>query len=162
MEELSRYLDNFQRAYDLCVNHSEVALALYPNNTDLAKLREKHKQFFQMLEETSPLSKRLLEGTLKEKNKEVDDNSFVPSFSLGLSQVTPKNLGAVMDVVDNAGGQSEVEANQLVARPRRGVRISEICRSPFVSRVLDISGHKITNDERIVWEWLFKNRRNRR
>ncbi|WOG86579.1 hypothetical protein DCAR_0205794 [Daucus carota subsp. sativus] len=90
-------MEDFERAYEICVNSYEVALALYPTNAELPKLHE--------------LSKRLMGGTLKEKNKVVDDSSFVPSFSLGLSQVTPKKLVDVMDGVDNAGGESEVEAN---------------------------------------------------
>ncbi|WOG92214.1 hypothetical protein DCAR_0311477 [Daucus carota subsp. sativus] len=165
MAEFRKNLNVFKGAYDKCVTNCEVALALYSSHAELATLREEHRPFFKLFEETSPLSKSLVGGPLKERNKtaegQVDDSSFVLSFSLGFSQVTPKKLGDTMDGLQDPGEESEVVANQLVQRPRKGARATEICRSPYVSRVVDISGYKITNEEKYVWEWLFENRRNR-
>ena len=165
MAEFRKNLNVFKGAYEKCVTNCEVALALYSNHAELATLREEHRPFFKLFEETSLLSKSLVGGPLKERNKtaegQVDDTSFVPSFSLGFSQLTPKKLGDTMDGLQDPGEESEVVANQLVQRPHRGARATEICRSPYVSRVVDISGHKITNEEKYVWEWLFENRHNR-
>ncbi|KAL1802599.1 hypothetical protein ACET3Z_031246 [Daucus carota] len=60
MAEFSRNLEEFGNAYEKCLNNFEVAFALYPNNEELAKLREKHRHFFKLLEDNSPLSKKLL------------------------------------------------------------------------------------------------------
>lgn len=164
MGEFRKNFHDMKSAYERCIDNFEVLLALYPNNAELSKLRDENRKFFQLFEETSPLSKMMMGGKRKERDnaveKQVDDGNFAPSFSLGLSQITPKKLGDIMDGFHNE--KNKAAENQLLQRPRRGIRVSEMCRSPYVSRVLDILGHKVTNEERIVWEWLFENRLNRR
>ncbi|WOH00546.1 hypothetical protein DCAR_0519912 [Daucus carota subsp. sativus] len=47
------------------------------------------------------------------------------------------------------------------ARPKRGKFPSAICRSPYVSRIVDISGYNITVEARNIWDWLFSNKRDK-
>lgn len=147
-----------------------------------------------MFGDSSPISKALCVGNFDEDDGtnmgEADDYQFIPNFSLGLSQITPKNLrtdidasadsamkglGVVSNILTKGKNQMEgvsddTEAQQKVRdienkfagilRPRRGIKASHFCRSPFVSRVIDVSDHQITTEERNVWDWLFKTRQN--
>ncbi|WOG90165.1 hypothetical protein DCAR_0209408 [Daucus carota subsp. sativus] len=88
MRDFRKNLDDMKSAYERCLNNFEVVLALYPGNAELAKLRDENRKFFQLFEETNPLSKMMLGGTRKVRGNAVeeqgDDCSFAPSFSLGL------------------------------------------------------------------------------
>lgn len=181
--------------FSRCLNDFEVTLALYPENRKLTELKNEFGKFFKMFDESSPISKSLYGGNVRDKCRAVpveDYSKFVPSCSLGLTQIMPKNLGMDMDIIARNGnvviegsGIGEDEGNCLVKgrnvvgeletlpratvrdqlvklRPRRGIMVAHVCRYPFVSRVIDVSAHEITNDERIVWEWLFQNKRNKK
>lgn len=121
---------------------------------------------------------------------DVTDEDFIPNYSLCLSHMTPKNLRTDLDGIGNSPkklqfggmgspvkGQEMVEiryknvvqkhnagekANKIagMVRPRRGIKASCYYRSPYVSRVVDVSAHQITTEERNVWDWLFQTRKN--
>ncbi|KAK1365733.1 hypothetical protein POM88_041294 [Heracleum sosnowskyi] len=126
-------LNELKEVYDKCLDNFEVAFALYPKNARLGELKEKYSLFFKLFGDSSPISKMLFVGYNDENDKthfgEAGEEDFVPKFSLG------------------------------ILRPRRGIKASHFCRSPYVSRVVDVSTHQITTEERNVWEWLFHTRR---
>lgn len=181
------HLKDLDDVWSKCLTDFEVTLLLYPENGKLAELREVYGKFFKMFRESSPISKCVNAGNVIHKvqpKAELDDASFVPNYSLGLTQMMPKNLGRDMDciargdVVENAGvivatDRNEVEPKrkmiesldrqpQVNLRPRRGLIPTHVCRSLFVSRVVDVSAHKITTEERNVWEWVMQNKRNKK
>lgn len=171
-----------------------MTLALYPQNALLAKLKKDYNQYFKMFEAASPIAKNLLVGNVVdkvwEKTEILDDVDFVPNYSLGLSQLTPKNLDTELDGITNSPkkkhsyllslpgkkhlvtedvfDEKEVQArikemgnaSAEMVRPRREIKASHLCRSPYVSRVIDVSSHILTTEEKNVWQWLFQNRRN--
>lgn len=126
------------------------------------------------------------------KSKIVDDAEFIPNYSLELSQLTPKNLYTELNGISNLPKKrrssllrltdkrqlmandvlDEKDVNQMVrqmgnaspemVRPHREIKASHLCRSPYVSRVVDVSSHVITTEEKNVWHWLFQDRRNRK
>ncbi|XP_074332784.1 uncharacterized protein LOC141670710 isoform X1 [Apium graveolens] len=190
-------LKEFDDVYGRCLNNFEVVLALYPQNPRLAQLKKVYSQYFKMFEDASPIAKNLLFGDEVvrpgKKLKIVDDANFIPNYSLGLSQLTPKNLHAELDGSSNTQkkrrtsllrltGKRQLVVNEVLynekdahqkfietgnvyaemAKPRRELKASHLCRSPYVSRVIDVSNHVITTEEKNVWQWLFQNRRNRK
>ncbi|XP_074343147.1 uncharacterized protein LOC141680976 [Apium graveolens] len=195
MTSFEKNLKEFVHVYERCLNNCEVSLALFPQNLRLAKLKKEYSQYLKMFEATSPIAKKLLVGNVVhdagKKSAILDNSDFVPSYSLGLSQLTPKNLPSdlkgignsqlqgssgsvslvgkgqpVPKVVDEKGAHYRVGDKRIVTtkmvRPHREVKVSHLCRSPYVSRVVDVSSHVITTEERNVWKWLFLNRRNKR
>lgn len=183
MLRFEKNLHELNEVYDNCLNNFEVALALYPENARLAKLQEKYSYFFKMFGESSPISKLLNVGNGNDNDgqcfNEDDDDLFVPKFSLGLTQMTPKNLCSDIDGSDDSpvkrqvGGTHDIMVVQHelrdkgkniagYVRPRRDTKASHFCTSPYVSRVVDVSAHQITAEERNVWDWLFHTRRNKK
>lgn len=172
MVSFENNLKEFVDVYGRCLNNFEVTLALYPQNPRLAELKKDHSQYFKMFEAASPIAKNLVIGNVVEKTGEnstrLTEADFIPNYSLGLSQLTPKNLCTELEGINNSQkkGHCMVERNGDspigMVRPRREIKASHLCRSPFVSRVVDVSSHVITTEERNVWQWLFQNRRNRK
>lgn len=194
MHSFEENLIELKEVYDKCLNNFEVSLALYPENLTLAELKAKYNYFFKMFDDSSPISKVLCIGTIDDKSRtrsgELADEDFIPNYSLGLSQMTPKNLHTDLDGIGNSPPKlqfssldSSLKCKKVVeygcynivgkhnvghkennidavARPRRGIKASRFCRSPYVSRVLDVRAHQITTEEKNIWEWLFKNKRN--
>lgn len=194
MHRFEGNLIELKEVYEKCLNNFEVSLALYLESLTLAELKAKYNYFFKMFDDSSPISKVLCIGAIDDKSKirsgELDDEDFKPNYSLGLSQLTPKNLHTDLDGIGNSPTKLqfssldsslkdkkvvEYENNNIVgkhnvrdkennidavARPRRGIKASRFYRSPYVSRVVDVSAHQITTEERNIWEWLFKNKRN--
>lgn len=129
-----------------------------------------------MFGESTPISKSFSTGKVAD---DVQDNiareyyeKYVPSCSLGMTQMFPKNLGKDLDGCEESSGLKKQKQVQIVdksinelhinVRPRRALMPVVVCRSPFVTRVIDVNGHKITTQERNVWEWLLQNRRNKK
>lgn len=65
MGEFRKNFHDMKSAYERCIDNFEVLLALYPNNAELGKLRDENRKFFQLFEETSPLSKMMMGGTTR-------------------------------------------------------------------------------------------------
>ncbi|KAK1392557.1 hypothetical protein POM88_011613 [Heracleum sosnowskyi] len=171
-------LNELKEVYDKCLNNFEVSFALYPLNARLSDLKDKFSYFFKMFGESSPISKVSCVGNVdvfdEPKLREANEDLFIPKFSLGLSQMTPKNLRTDIDGSDDLAlkgifggsiysgkGKTEVKdgcaaiaAQNKVSdkennfagklRPRRGVKASHFCRSLYVSRVIDVNAHQIT------------------
>ncbi|KAF1001375.1 hypothetical protein AG4045_025685 [Apium graveolens] len=168
MTSFENNLKEFVDVYERCLNNCEVSLALFPQNLRLAKLKKEYSQYFKMFEATSPIAKKLLVGNVVhdagKKSAILDNSDFVPSYSLGLSQLTPKNLLSDLKGIGNSQLQGSSGSVSLVGKgqPVPKVKVSHLCRSPYVSRVVDVSSHVITTEERNEWKWLFLNRRNKR
>lgn len=122
----------------------------------------------------------------------VNEDDFIPSNSSELSHLMPKNLCSDLDDTSkmqmegcprllSIPGTRQLMANKFIGekdvngnvgekdkttaelgRPRREIKASALCRSPYVSRVVDVGSHDLTTEERNVWHWLFQNRRNRK
>lgn len=147
---------------------------LYPTNPDLAGMKKEFSFFFSLFEETSPLSKKLFMGTLEGSRGENNETDFrsLPSFSLGLTQMTPKNLCKELEGEDIRGATTggmyshtikegfDVvcvrEDTNLAQRQRCELRATEICRSPFVSRVVDVVSHTLTTEEKKCLELVVR------
>ncbi|KAK1396434.1 hypothetical protein POM88_006297 [Heracleum sosnowskyi] len=192
MLRFEKNLIDLKEVYDKCLNNCEVAFALYPENGKLAELNEKYSYFFKMFRDSIPMSKVLCVGKVDDNDMpklgEAVEEEFIPNFSLGLSQMTPKNLCAELDGISNSpligqfgrtgysgkgkemveegfnvmGERHEVEKKENyfveIMRPRRGIKASQFCRSPYVSRVVDVSTHQITTEESNIWELLFQSK----
>ena len=204
-----------EEAYKRCVTDCVSTFALFPECERLPKIKAEYPMFFNFFAETSPITKNLCSRSIGvEKNVEVmdDDDSFVPNFSLGISQISPKNLEKYMEGLsgikekanasaviekatlfpNNSVGQSDISSKDLKTsatagcsdkeyleknrehlrrmgkvvfdkdgnvRQRRGLAPSRICRSPFVTRVTDVNAHRITVEERDLWDWLMQDER---
>ncbi|KAK1396384.1 hypothetical protein POM88_006247 [Heracleum sosnowskyi] len=189
-------LKEFVDVYGRCLNNFEVSLALYPQNLRLAELKKDYSQYFKMFEAASPIAKHLLVGNVVDKAGKkttiLNEADFIPNYSLGLSQLTPKNLRTELEGISNSPkkGHSQLlslssegqlvpklplhekDANRIggvngnatteIVRPRREIKASHLCRSPYVSRVVDVSSHVINTEESNVWQCLFQNRKNRK
>lgn len=186
-------LNELNELYNKCLDNFEVAFSLYPKSARVAELKEKYGYFFKLFAESSPISKALSVGNanckLRPSGGETDEDQFIPRFSLGLSQMTPKNLRTDIDQhsdspikgicggstistqektevkkgCDDIIGHTGLPKKNIMAevpRPRRGIFPSHFLKSPFVSRVVDVNAHQITTEERNVWEWLFNTRKN--
>lgn len=125
-----------------------------------------------------------------EVTKMVDEVSFgktkdgnmadaeIPNFSLGISQIEPRNLCAdmnmentvqVMNVGQGAKSTRDLKGKVKVShqieeavvgkRPRREVRPSNNLKSPYVRRATELTGRQISSEEDAVWTWLFKDKR---
>ena len=168
MKQFKQKMAELSKLYDTCLDRYEVSYALYPDNSVIQEMKTEYAYFFKLFHETTPLSKKLF--TLVDNGKDMgrrsplEDSAFVPSFSLGVSQVTPKKLVNDMEGIQVAreGDQLNVSGNVGFIRPRRETKVSQICRSPFVSRVVDISTHSVNGEESRVWDWLFSNKRNKK
>ena len=176
MKRFEANLEDLEAAYNRCVTNFIDSMALYPHNAKLAELKQRYKVFFKMFGESSPVTKSLSSLCTNRgpsKKVDVEQDSGVPSFSLGLSQMIPRNLGdaietcvvtpaAAVALGKKASGSSDNEGlhEPLKARPRRDIIPSAICRSPYMTRVTDINRHNLTSEERDVWEWLCEDRTN--
>ena len=170
MKRFEANLEDLEAAYNRCVTNFIDSMALYPHNAKLAELKKRYKVFFQLFGESSPITKSLSSLCANQgpsTNVDVEQDTCVPSFSLGLSQMNPKNLGDAMETCvvtpaaavplgKKASGSSDRETlpEPVKARPRRDIIPSAICRSPYVTRVTDINRHSLTAEEKDVWEWL--------
>ncbi|KAK1384058.1 hypothetical protein POM88_021793 [Heracleum sosnowskyi] len=128
-------LKEFVDVYGRCLNNFEVTLALYPQNIWLSELKKEYSQYFKMFEVASPIAKNILVG-----------------------QIVPKYVIDEHDV--NHMVRENGNATGEMVKPHREIKASHLCRSPYVSRVVDVISHVITTEERNVWQWLFKNRKN--
>ncbi|KAL1809459.1 hypothetical protein ACET3Z_026449 [Daucus carota] len=170
MNRFEANLQELEEVYNRCLTNYVDSLALFPENKKLAELVRRYKQFFKMFGDSSPITKSLRHSkTLKGKEVAVeqDGNEVMPNFSLGLSQMFPKNLGSVMDscpiTPKRVGAPEEYPEDDsprgignppLKVRPRRGIFPTAICRSPYVTRLVDITRHHLSAEERDVWDWL--------
>ena len=152
------------------------SLALYPQNKKLADLKNKYKRVFQWFGESSPVTKSLSNSCANKwpkKSREVNSDDIAPSFSLGLSQMCPKNLGDAMDTClitpepsillskqTNDRSETGMLQEPVKGRPRRDIMPTAICRSPYVTRLIDIGRHILTAEERDVWDWLCHDKTN--
>ena len=159
-----------EASFNKCLANYIESMALYPENEKLAELRTRYKHFFQLFVDSSPITKSLSKRCANQGRKttvDADDNSSCPSFSLGMSQMFPQNLGDVMDncaVTPVALQQSCKSTSEqhdsgnlqppVKVRPQREIMPTAICRSPYVTRVTDISRHNLTAEEKDVLEWL--------
>ena len=176
---MARFETNLQElevVYNRCLTNFIESLALYPQNSKLADLKRRYKLFFKLFGESSPITKSLSNITApRDANiaAGVKDTDGVPSFSLGLSQLSPKNLGGDLescgktpDLViprsKQVGEDSVIPAEErpVKFRPRRGMFPSSSCRSPYVTRLTDISKHNLTSEEKDVWNWLCQDKTN--
>ncbi|KAL8089264.1 hypothetical protein AgCh_038891 [Apium graveolens] len=140
-------LKEFDDVYGRCLNNFEVVLALYPQNPRLAQLKKL---------------------TPKNLHAELDGSSNTPKKRrTSLLRLTGKRQLVVNEVLYNEkdahqkfGETGNVYAE--MAKPRRELKASHLCRSPYMSRVIDVSNHVMTTEEKNVWQWLFQNRRNRK
>ena len=166
-----------QENYNMCLSNYIESMALYPDNEKHAELKRRFKQFFQMFAESSPITKSLSKRCENQGSRTTpaeEDTDSIPSFSLGLTQVFPQNLGDSMDncvvtpaaVVPSGKSTSEQRETEdlqapLKVRPRRDIIPTAICKSPYVTRITDIiSRHNLTAEEKDVWEWLCKDSTN--
>lgn len=117
--------------YKKCLNSYEIVLALYPGNAKVVKLKEEYGMMFKVFEEASPISKNLAFGLSTDnlgKSTYLDKEAqYVPSYSLGLTQMTPKNL--VSDIEDT--GKAYIEGrtcdnNNVVAGKQADSKISNV------------------------------------
>lgn len=167
LEEFAEKLTQLRDLFGICLDRYEVSHALYPDNPLMQELRTNFVYFFKLFGDTSPLSKRLFTRVEADKDTtktaHCNDSTVVPSFSLGISQVTPKKLDSVLEsIVVAQECDNQKSSITDIVRPRRETKISQICRSPFVSRVVDVSSHAISAEEKRIWEWLFSNKRNKK
>ncbi|KAK1363410.1 hypothetical protein POM88_038971 [Heracleum sosnowskyi] len=99
-------LKEFVDVYGRCLNNFELTLALYPQNIRLAELKKEYSQYFKMLEAASPIAKNLLVGNVVDKAGKqsaiINEVDFIPNYSLGLSQLTPKNLCTELEEISNS------------------------------------------------------------
>ncbi|XP_063939771.1 uncharacterized protein LOC135148469 [Daucus carota subsp. sativus] len=182
-------LNQLDVLYKKCLTECVTTFALYPDNKRLANAKEEFPFFFKLFEETSPMTKGLCSASETRKKAvetEEDNAEFVPSFSLGLSQMPlknldiemegmlPGNLKIQMDKDEGKNGNTHVEGDTdrkemvkgksvecITERPRRGFVPAQVCRSPFVTRVVDVNAHKIGADEKDAWDWVMQNKRNK-
>ncbi|KAL1826992.1 hypothetical protein ACET3Z_005404 [Daucus carota] len=196
-----------EKAYKKCIAYCVSTFALFPESESLAKLKAEYPMFFNLFAETSPMTKNMcLRSIGVGRNVEVmdDDDSFVPNYSLGISQISPKNLEKNIEGLscikekanasavekatlfpNNSIGQSDISSKDLktsanagcsdkeyieknrehsrrmgkvvfdkdgYVRQMRGLAPSRICRSPFGTRVTDVNAHRITIEERDLWD----------
>ena len=170
MKRFEENMLELEANFNKCLTNYIESMALYPDNEKLAELKTRYKQFFQLFVDSSPITKSLskrCENQGRKTTLDSDDNTSFPSFSLGMSQMFPKNLGDVMDtcavtpVAVQQSGKSTSEDHEsgnlqapVKVRPQRDIIPTAICRSPYVTRVTDISRHNLTVEEKDVWEWL--------
>ncbi|KAK1358879.1 hypothetical protein POM88_043353 [Heracleum sosnowskyi] len=155
-------LKEFVDVYGRCLNNFEVSLALYPQNLRLAELKKDYSQYFKMFEAASPIAKNLLVGNVVDKAGKkstiLNEADFIPNYSLGLSQLTPKNLRTELEGISNSPkkGHSQLlslssegqlvpklplhekDVNRIggvngnstteIVRPRREIKASHLCR----------------------------------
>ncbi|WOG81956.1 hypothetical protein DCAR_0101115 [Daucus carota subsp. sativus] len=176
MARFETNLQDLEVVYNRCLTNFIDSLALFPQNRKLSELKKRYKLFFKMFGESSPVTKSLSNTTAQMGVKAaagVEGVVSEPSFSLGLSQLFPKNLGRDMESCEKTP-QLVTHARNLVSedsvlpaedrpakiRPRRGMLPSASCRSPYVTRVTDISNHTLTSEEKDVWNWLCKDKSN--
>lgn len=99
-------MKKLEDVYGRCLNNFEVTFALYPQNPRLTELKSEYSQYFKMFEATSPIAKNLqvgnVTGKAEKKSAIVDEDDFIPNYSLGLSQLMPKNLCSDLDDTGNA------------------------------------------------------------
>ncbi|XP_074343179.1 uncharacterized protein LOC141681014 [Apium graveolens] len=143
MTSFENNLKEFVDVYERCLNNCEVSLALFPQNLRLAKLKKEYSQYFKMFEATSPIAKKLLVGNVVhdagKKSAILDNSDFVPSYSLGLSQLTPKNLLSDLKGIGNSQLQGSSGSVSLVGKGQP------------VPKVVDEKGaHYRVGDKRIV------------
>ncbi|KAL8107769.1 hypothetical protein AgCh_024246 [Apium graveolens] len=167
-------LKEFVHLYERCLNSFEVIFALFPNNDKLVELKKEYMKYIKMFADGSPIAKNLPVGILVDDNRKrenkFNDEDYLPNYSLGLSQMTPKNLRTDMEGIakgSSSAGESQnvvsdmfdaiktlalVESkpdkDALMMRPRWEVKATPICRSLYISRVVDVSGHIITTEEK--------------
>lgn len=77
----------------------------------------------------------------------------------GDKQLVPKDVIDETDVHGMVRGKDNIAVKMI--RPRQEIKASHRCRSPYVSRVIDVNSHVIMTEERNVWKWLFQNKKNR-
>ncbi|KAL1826993.1 hypothetical protein ACET3Z_005405 [Daucus carota] len=174
IERFVNSLTELHKAYKKCIADCVSTFVLFPESESLAKLKAEYPMFFNLFAETSPMAKNMcLRSIGVGRNVEVmdDDDSFVPNYSLGISQISPKNLEKNIEGA-NAGCSDKkyIEKNREhsrrmgkvvfdkdgYVRQRRGLAPSRICRSPFVTRVTDVNAHRITVEERDFCDWLMQ------
>lgn len=121
------------------------------------------------------------EVALKNQGAICTGNDVIPSFSLGVSQIQPRNLCVelnkttmpqLVNVTEDGNCHEGVlekgkvvernEAEGVVKRPRRDMRLSNNLRSPFVCRGIDINTRQVSAEEEAIWQWLFKDKRNKK
>ena len=176
MKRFEANLEDLEAAYNRCVTNFIDSMALYPDNSKLAELKKRYKVFFQLFGESSPITRSLSSLCANQgasKNVAPEEDTSVPSFSLGLTQMSPRNLGgaietcvatpaAVVPFEQKATGSTDMDSLHEPAktRPKRDIIPSAVCRSPYVTRVTDISRHSLTAEEKDVWEWLCEDKTN--
>lgn len=176
-------MDNFEVAFALYPRNARLAILK-------DKYKEFFKMFGDSSPISKALCVWTAECNVTTRLGEADDEQFIPKFSLDLSQVTPKNLRTDIDessfsalkedcigsifsdkgknVMQHGSDNNEAQlyvgdqqnTRAAVLRPRRGIKASHVCKSPYVSRVIDVNAHQITTEERNVWDWLFNTRDN--
>ncbi|KAL1805777.1 hypothetical protein ACET3Z_028845 [Daucus carota] len=100
MKRFEENMLELEASFNKCLANYIESMALYPENEKLAELRTRYKHFFQLFVDSSPITKSLSKRCANQGRKttvDADDNSSCPSFSLGMSQMFPQNLGDVMD-----------------------------------------------------------------
>ena len=98
----------------------------------------------------------------------VEKATLFPNNSIGQSDISSKDLKT--SATAGCSDKEYLEKNRehlrhmgkVVfdkdgnVRQRRGLAPSRICRSPFVTRVTDVNAHRITVEERDLWDWLMQ------
>ncbi|KAK1383135.1 hypothetical protein POM88_020870 [Heracleum sosnowskyi] len=163
-------LKEFVDVYGRCLNNFEVMLALYPQNIRLAELKKEYIQYFKMFEAASPIAKNLLFGNVVDKAGKqsaiINETDFIPNYSLGLSQLTPKNLCTELEEISNSPKKGHLRLlnfsgeGQIV--PKYVIDEKDVNRMVREKWVVDVISHVIPTKERNVWQWLFQNRKNRK
>lgn len=112
--------------------------------------------------------------------QEQHEKKYMPSFSIGLTPIEPKNIlddilveasakcdeetecaeGVVDDIDEERKTAEKVEGAGIGRRQRRDRKLPDSLRSPYVSRVVEISKRTIKFEEEALWQWLFSTQSN--
>lgn len=110
-------------------------------------------------------------------SKESITNDYAPTFSLGLTPLQPRNICAELNFesvprenketkLQNRCKRAPSRGTEIIdykdneeymqKRPKRVIQPTDVLRSPFLTRIVDLTARKIKKEEEEIWQWLFQ------